>query len=587
MISGNATAIELAAGATRTAVQGNIIGLDGTGMIALGNSGGVVMSGGATNNIIGGTTPAARNVITSNVDGVIVGATTIGNQVLGNYIGLNTAGAAVVGTGTWGVFIDQGAANNTIGGTVAGAGNVIAGQTQGAIALAKRSNRQPGVGERNRAGRVRYQHPRQRERHRDSAGCSVQHDRRTGRLRGKCHQRQHPERRQHPGREYRMLSSRTQSSTTADSESIPGADGVTQNDTNDTDSGPNNLQNFPVITAATTSSVSGTLHSTPNTSFIVHIFVNNTCDASGFGEGQQHLDTRSVTTDAAGNADISAGSSGLTLTAGQFVTATATDTAGNTSEFSACFQVTAQSQAVVSVVATDATADEAGPDGGSFTFTRTGPTTSPLNVTFTLTGTATPGVDYVNTIGTLVTIPSGQTSSTVNFTPILDALVEPNETVIVTLTTGTYDIGTPNTATATITENTPTVTVVASDATASEAGLDSGAFTFTRTGPTVAPLNIQFTLGGTATVGVDYPNTIGTLVTIPSGQSSAIVTFTPSPDALVEGPETVTVTIAAGTYVIGALNTASATIIDTTPAAALSFSVQPTNTAVDDPSHLR
>ena len=90
----------------------------------------------------------------------------------------------------------------------------------------------------------------------------------------------------------------------------------------------------------------------------------------------------------------------------------------------------------MTVVATDASANEAGPDPGSFTFTRTGATTSPLNVTFTLGGTATPDVDYTNTIGTLVTIPAGQSSITVNFTPILDALVEANETVIVTITPG-------------------------------------------------------------------------------------------------------------------------------------------------------
>jgi uncharacterized repeat protein (TIGR01451 family) len=82
----------------------------------------------------------------------------------------------------------------------------------------------------------------------------------------------------------------------------------------------------------------------------------------------------------------------------------------------------------------------------------------------------------------------------------------------------------------------------------------------------VAPLNINFTLGGTATVDTDYTNTIGTLVTIPIGRSEATVTFTPLADALVEGPETVTVAITPGTYVIGASNSASATITDTTAA---------------------
>ena len=108
LISGNATGIEIHGGASSNRVQGNTIGLNATGTAALGNSSsGIVIhnSGGpATNNTIGGTVAVARNVISGNVDGVVIlGSGTMGNQVQGNYIGTNTAGTAAVGGGTWGV----------------------------------------------------------------------------------------------------------------------------------------------------------------------------------------------------------------------------------------------------------------------------------------------------------------------------------------------------------------------------------------------------------------------------------------------------------------------------------------------------
>ena len=114
---------------------------------------------------------------------------------------------------------------------------------------------------------------------------------------------------------------------------------VTPNDPEDGDSGPNNLQNFPVLATAVTSAgsttIDGSLNSTPSTMFLVEFFSNSVCDPSGFGEGESFLGSGTVITDGSGN-----GSFSETLptgaTPGQFVTATATDLDGNTSEFSAC-----------------------------------------------------------------------------------------------------------------------------------------------------------------------------------------------------------------------------------------------------------
>ena len=68
---------------------------------------------------------------------------------------------------------------------------------------------------------------------------------------------------------------------------------------------------------------------------------------------------------------------------------------------------------------------------------------------------------------------------------------------------GPYAIGSPSVATVTIVDTTPVITVVATDASATEGG-DTGAFTFSRTGPTTEALTVFFTRGGTATLFTDY-----------------------------------------------------------------------------------
>lgn len=103
----------------------------------------------------------------------------------------------------------------------------------------------------------------------------------------------------------------------------------------------------------------------------------------------------------------------------------------------------------VTVVAADSSAAEAGPDLGSFTISRSGNTTAPLTVYFTLTGTAGNGVDYA-LLDTTATIPTGASSINVVVTPIADAEAETTETVILTLSAApgnTYAVGSPSSAT--------------------------------------------------------------------------------------------------------------------------------------------
>jgi hypothetical protein len=111
-----------------TVVKGNYIGTDATGTAALGNtSSGVLIEHYADSNIIGGTSAGERNVISGNLgEGVFISDSgTTGNVVKGNYIGTNASGTAGLPNGAQGVAIGL-ARDNTIGGTAAGEGNLIA-----------------------------------------------------------------------------------------------------------------------------------------------------------------------------------------------------------------------------------------------------------------------------------------------------------------------------------------------------------------------------------------------------------------------------------------------------------------------------
>src|SRR5262249_42226262 len=87
----------------------------------------------------------------------------------------------------------------------------------------------------------------------------------------------------------------------------------------------------------------------------------------------------------------------------------------------------------------------------------------------------------------------------------------------------------------------PVVNLTATDATATETGNDTGTFHFTRTGSTVGPLTVSYTVatGAGQASSTDYTPTLNGAVTIPSGQSSVDIVITPVNDNLVEGNETV------------------------------------------------
>jgi hypothetical protein len=280
LISGNANiGIYIAgSGADGNFVQGNRIGTnpDGTGAIP-NQIGGVGIFEEADNNTVGGTSVETRNIISGNFGtGVTVAGNVQNNRVQGNFIGTTVTGNSALGNSGPGLVISNTATATTIGGTTAGTGNLIA------------FNGQQGV----------Y--------------CAT------------------------PltlGNSIRGNSIHSNSQLGID---LIG-DGVTANDSGDSDTGPNNLQNYPVITVVntTTSSITiqGTLNSMPLANFNLDFYSNAAPDPSGFGEGQNYLGTTTVSTDNAGNASFNV-TFNISVPTGHLITATATDSANNTSEFS-------------------------------------------------------------------------------------------------------------------------------------------------------------------------------------------------------------------------------------------------------------
>ena len=215
----------------------------------------------------------------------------------------------------------------------------------------------------------------------------------------------------------------------------------------------------------------------------------------------------------------------------------------------------------VTIIANDSIATEAG-DSGQFTLTRSGPITSPLTVTLTRAGTGTSGTDYT-AINTTQTIPADSSSLLINVSPIQDVTNEGAETVILTIAAGSgYVIGNANSSTLTIADDDrSTVTLVATDATASETPGNSGQFTITRTAPTTGSLSVALAIAGTATNGTDCTS-ITTPVIIAAGQASAVINVAVTNDGLIEGTEELTISLNTGSYDIGAASFGSVRIMD-------------------------
>jgi hypothetical protein len=218
---------------------------------------------------------------------------------------------------------------------------------------------------------------------------------------------------------------------------------------------------------------------------------------------------------------------------------------------------------LVSVAAFDASASETGGNVGVFRLTRAGDLTlltSPLTVTFALTGTAINGTDYVN-IPLTATFAPGAPTVNVTVMPVADGAVEGLETVVLTLIgVAPYSLGSPATATINVTDTpNPIVSADASDSQASEAG-DPGQFLLKRTGSVTGSLSVTVMFSGSAVNGTDY-ETLSTTVTFAAGSATATVDLLPLADAVVDPSEMAVLTLLDGAdYDLGFVFNAIVTI---------------------------
>jgi hypothetical protein len=324
-------------GATGNRIEGNFVGIDPSGTRKAGNGGAGVRIRGGTANVVGGADPTQRNVISGNGDcpdyGIGVRISSASDDVVqGNYIGTDRSGTRAledcrgVGSSSGGVAIegyDGIAANNTVGGTVHGVGNMISANVWDGVDVGAgssgtrvegneiRGNGGNGVtivGDHNTVGGTA---PGAGNRIFDNERSGVQIVGYTGN---------------------RVLTNEifANDGLAIDLGAyINNTMGVTANDAGDTDAGSNNLQNYPVISSATrsastgTTTLTGTLNSNPSQNYTIQCFLTDAGgDPSGHGEGETLLDTATTATDADGDSpaftctsDIPAADDKVTMTA--------------------------------------------------------------------------------------------------------------------------------------------------------------------------------------------------------------------------------------------------------------------------------
>jgi uncharacterized protein YjbI with pentapeptide repeats len=346
------------AGTGGNRVQGNFIGTNSSGTEPDANTFNGVHIIDSPNNTIGGTTSAARNVISGNQgEGVrIDGAIATGNVIQGNYIGTSPSGLADMGNSASGVYIRRAPSNSVIGNLVSGndgfAGVAICGNPTfcggGDIGTAGSSAHNNVVLGNNIGLKADGSSPSL-----GNAGYGVSidsaPDTRVGGTTAAFRNvitasGQHGVVVFGPGAVNNQILGNSIHSNTGLGIDL-GADGVTPNDYGgefqppDLDMGPNEFQNFPDLFSAllsTNTVVTGQLRSAAGELFRIEVFVAPTCHASGHGEGRQFLGSFVVQADGFGVANFSQAFRATTL--GHYITATATSSGGSasTSEFSAC-----------------------------------------------------------------------------------------------------------------------------------------------------------------------------------------------------------------------------------------------------------
>jgi hypothetical protein len=556
VISGNVSSgIATTGNTTGLKIQGNMIGTDVTGKLAVPNkSYGIAVGSHGSLLVVGGPAAAARNIISGNYYGILVYADT-STVVQNNYIGTDITGKKALGNVSSGIMMMS--SSNTIGGGGLNEGNVIAangaegiyisGSTSygttgsldfvlgnmigvGADGITQLGNKTNGVtlaanqgvnnvigGQGKSRNMIAYN---------GKAGVSV--------VAGTTN----------------LISSNGIFSNSGLGIDL-GATGADANDAGDGDTGPNNLQNYPVLTSASLINngltyVNGTLNSAPNTKYSIEFFQNNAPDPSGYGEGQNYLGTLSVTTDASGNASFTNSFAGLS--AGQCLSTTATDPANNTSEFSLCKGIVFNTPGSVQF---SSTAYSVGENGGQATVTakRTGGNFGTVTAQYATVagGTASLGSDYTAAAGVLSWGDGDAVDKTFKVPVIDNAVAGPNKTVNLQLSNVTNGgtLGSPASAVLTILDDESVPKVSINDVSQMEgnSGTTNFIFTVALSAASSQTIKVDYTTNDVTTnTPSDYHENIGTLIFAPGETSKQIVVLV-NGDTQFEPDETFTVTL--------------------------------------------
>ena len=382
-------------------IQGNYIGTDVTGTVALGNSRGIILFS-SSNNTIGGTSAAQRNVISGNNGrGIeINNASSSNNVIQGNYIGTDAAGTTKLANGTQAVFIAG--PDNVIGGAAAGAGNILAAGINHGIMIYGTSatgntvqgnfigtdpsgvltldnsigihfgggaaNNLVGGMDPNEGNLIAFNATR---------GIAAQADAGSGNT---------------------FIGNAIYQNGTIGIDL--GNNNFTVNDDDDIDTGPNDLLNFPVITSASEALGTVTIDfdlDVPAGNYRIEFFENPSgADPTGYGEGESFTSSYVITHSGSGVESFSHSFAGA---AGNVITATTTECTngitctlfGSTSEFSVNAQVLGTADLALTKTANPDPAPAGGPLVYTLIVTNNGPTTA-NNVT--LTDTLPAGVTF-------------------------------------------------------------------------------------------------------------------------------------------------------------------------------------------------
>ncbi|MBN9697137.1 MAG: DUF4347 domain-containing protein, partial [Zoogloea sp.] len=369
VISGNQHGIVISgAGASGNQVVGNYIGTDATGNAKVPNFvDGIHIEAGATGNTVGGSSSAQRNVISGNwQDGVeVADEASDGNIVRGNWIGVAANGSQVLANDGDGVMISGGADNTIVGGSGANDGNWIAGGWKVGVEIDGATT--GTLIQNNRIGT-------------DLAGTANWGVWETGVLIENSAGTTSPSNNSvldniiaFSGQGGGTYSSGIALADTAGTGNalmrniiyssvglgidLRADNAVLANDYLDPDTGPNGLQNYPVLFAPTTTGssikINGDISTLPSTNYRIEFFASPSADTSGYGEASAYLGSVNVTTNSTGYA-IFVTNLAVNVPVGYYVTATATKANADFSAFSDTseFALSALVQAAVNTAPT-------------------------------------------------------------------------------------------------------------------------------------------------------------------------------------------------------------------------------------------